>query len=649
MTRRDGDDGLHQGLGFDATSVRLEPLSSDVAHQLVHEVTDDVGLLPQDVERLCARAAGNPLYLVELLRAVLDAGSLEDLPDTLEDIIASRIDRLPRRDRRVLRIAAVLGDRFEATLLEELGRQLDIDDAGATAARLGEFLSVDRHDLVFEHDLLRQVAYESLPFARRRGLHRGAASLLATRPGRPDDDRLAMLAEHWHLAGDHAEAFAAQQRAAARAQRKFAHHEASLLLERAVGNGERVGVDPVELAGLAEQLGDAAELAGRFEVAIAGYRTARRLQQSHDDSLVALLRKEGLVRERLGRYDAALRWFRRGLREVEISHDASATLRRGELEVAYAGVRYRQGKLRNCIRWCERALEDSTAADDPKTAAHANYVMGAALAGINDQRAADYEARAVEMYRKVGDHLGLGRALMNMGVSADERGDFDRAADLYQQSRRALLRAGYALGIAHVSQNLAEIRSDQGRLAEAEALLRDARRAATAAEYSMMIWITMASLGRVATRARRCDEALDLLSRARQGFDDIGAASWAVETWVLAAEAHMFAKAPREALNALDEARNRGDEAFEAAGVEALALRVRGWALSALGNEVEGLELIRQSHDEAVAQGAEFDQLLSLVESARLPRRRPPTDGGRDRTCEADERANARRPSCGLC
>lgn len=94
-TRRDGDDGLHQGLGFDATTIRLEPLSGDVAQELVHEVTNDFGLSTQDVERLCARAAGNPLYLVELLRAVLDAGSLEDLPDTLEDIIAPRIDRLP--------------------------------------------------------------------------------------------------------------------------------------------------------------------------------------------------------------------------------------------------------------------------------------------------------------------------------------------------------------------------------------------------------------------------------------------------------------------------------------------------------------------------------------------------------------------------
>lgn len=619
MTRRDAEVGLHPGLGFDATSVRLEPLSTAVAQQLVHDVTDEFGLSTQDVERLCARAAGNPLYLVELLRAVLDAGSLEDLPDSIEDIIASRIDRLPRRDRRLLRVAAVLGDRFETTLLEDLGRQLDLDDPSTAATRLSEFLSRDRSDLVFEHDLVRQVAYEGLPYTRRRGLHRRAASMLAERPGRPDDDRLAMLAEHWHHAGDHAQAFAAQRRAAERARRKFAHHEVSLLLQRAIDHGQKVGVDSIELAALGEQLGDAAELAGRFDAAITGYGIARRHYPPDDDIQIDLLRKEGLVRERLGRYNAALEWFRRGLREASRRDDHRATLARAELAVAYAGVRFRQGKLRNCIRWCERALGDSSVDGDPKTTAHAYYVMGSALAGLNDERADTYEQRAVEMYRGVGDHLGLGRALMNMGVSADERGDFDVAADLYQQSREALLRAGYALGLAHVSQNLAGIRSDQGRLDEAESLLRDARRAATAAHYSMMMWVTMCSLGRVATRARRFEEALGLLRQARDGFDEIGATSWSVETLVLEGETHLFADAPDRALEALDMAREYGEEALSASGVEALELRVRGCALSAIGSETDGLSLVRSSIEEAISQGADFDLLLSLVELARLP------------------------------
>ena len=89
---------------------------------------------------------------------------------------------------------------------------------------------------------------------------------------------------------------------------------------------------------------------------------------------------------------------------------------------------------------------------------------------------------------------------------------------------------------------------------------------------------------------------------------------------MLAAEAHLFAEEPNEALDALDAARRYGDEAFEAAGVEALELaRVRGCALSAIGKQAEALDLVRRSHDEAVAQGAELNRLLSLVELARLP------------------------------
>ena len=345
MTRRDGEDGLHQGLGFDATSVRLEPLSSDVAHQLVHEVTDDFGLLPQDVERLCARAAGNPLYLVELLRAVLDAGSLEDLPDSLEDIIASRIDRLPRRDRRVLRVAAVLGDRFEATLLEELGRQLDIDDAGATAARLGEFLSVDRHDLVFEHDLLRQVAYESL---RSLGVADCTAALHRCSPHGRDDP----TTTDWRCWPNTGTSQAITPRRSLPAARccaratEVAHHEASLLLERAVGNGEKVGVDRSSWPGWQNSwaMPPNSRVASRSPSPAIDRPPPSPIARRRPGRL---LRKEGLVRERLGRYDAALRWFRRACGRSRLATTLPQRSVAAELEVAYAGVRYRQGKLRN--------------------------------------------------------------------------------------------------------------------------------------------------------------------------------------------------------------------------------------------------------------------------------------------------------------
>lgn len=620
LTLRTDDRGLHAGLGFEATRLELEPLDAATATQLVEQMTDEHGLSTHDVERLCTRAAGNPLYLIELLRAVFEAGSLEDLPGGLEDIIAARIDRMPTPERRVLRIAAVLGDRFDRRLLAEVathdGMGLEVT---AAIGRLGEYVAFDGDDLVFEHDLLRQVAYEGLPFARRRELHRRAADLLSSRPGRPDDNRLAMLAHHWDHAGERVRAWTALRRAADRASRKAAFHEASVLLERAVDNGRRAGVPSAELGQVAEQLGDMAELAARYDVATDGYRQARRLLPADDDRSIDLLRKEGLVREKAGRYEAALRWLRTGLAAVSHRDDDASVAERAKLEVAYAGVRFRQGKLRNCVTWCERAIADAERTGDRPTLANALYVIEGALADLDDPRAAEYRGLAVEIYRELGDNIGLGRALLNLGVSADRLGHLDEAADLYEQSRQAIQAAGWFIGLAHVSLNLGGIRSDQGRLDEAERLLRDARRAASASQYSLITWAAVSSLGRVATRTMEYDRALDLLTRATDRFARMGATTWAAEATVFQAETHLFAGKPLEALAVLDEAAKFGNEAVAGGGAALLAVRVRGCALAATGRTEEAIGVIRSAVDQATAAGSDYELAMALVELARLP------------------------------
>ena len=75
-----------------------------------------------------------------------------------------------------------------------------------------------------------------LPYARRRDLHKRAADVLSALPGRPDDDRLSLIAHHRDLAGERLLAWEALRRAGDRAARKFAHHEAASLYERAIEN-----------------------------------------------------------------------------------------------------------------------------------------------------------------------------------------------------------------------------------------------------------------------------------------------------------------------------------------------------------------------------------------------------------------------------
>ena len=169
LTTRDRSQGLSAHLGFESRVLELAPLDGRLAEHLGSVVTDDARIGQSELQELCARARGNPLFLLELAHARRELGSLDAIPEALEDLVAARIDRLAPTDRTLLRHAAVLGDRFSP----ELFRQTLGDIVGPTPAwhRLVDFIVADQGDLRFSHDLVRRVAYQGLPFAQRRALH----------------------------------------------------------------------------------------------------------------------------------------------------------------------------------------------------------------------------------------------------------------------------------------------------------------------------------------------------------------------------------------------------------------------------------------------------------------------------------------------
>ena len=77
------------------TRVELHPLGLDEARNLIFSATEEAPLPPQQVELLARQADGNPLFLVELLQALRHSGSLEEIPQSVEAMIAARIDTLP--------------------------------------------------------------------------------------------------------------------------------------------------------------------------------------------------------------------------------------------------------------------------------------------------------------------------------------------------------------------------------------------------------------------------------------------------------------------------------------------------------------------------------------------------------------------------
>ena len=199
VTRRDVTGGLDLTDRDNVTTMRLKPLSTEASASLASATARGEALPPGVIDDLVARSGGNPLFLQELLNAAR-RGEVDELPDTVEAVVATSIDTLPAADRSLLRHAAVLGGQFPIEVLAPMVEQPEVAVA-QDLERLAHFLTPDATGTVrFRHILLRDVAYEGLPFRARKALHHRAALILEQSSG--DAEAVAeLLSIHFHRAG----------------------------------------------------------------------------------------------------------------------------------------------------------------------------------------------------------------------------------------------------------------------------------------------------------------------------------------------------------------------------------------------------------------------------------------------------------------
>ncbi|HTW07117.1 MAG TPA: adenylate/guanylate cyclase domain-containing protein, partial [Acidimicrobiales bacterium] len=195
-TRPDVPSAL-EGATAKRSVVQLAALDEAAAQRILGQASEHA-LSPAERRALAKRAAGNPLFLLELARVADTTGSAEALPDSLEPLLASRIDRLAPADRSILRTAAVLGLRFQNELLAEVVDDRTIVDS-TLWERLSEFVHEVDGEWVFVHALVRDAAYEGLAFRRRRELHCRAAEAIEKRSGERETP-LEVLSVHWFAA-----------------------------------------------------------------------------------------------------------------------------------------------------------------------------------------------------------------------------------------------------------------------------------------------------------------------------------------------------------------------------------------------------------------------------------------------------------------
>jgi class 3 adenylate cyclase/tetratricopeptide (TPR) repeat protein len=619
VTRRPQDTGFSPNVDLPSKTIALEPLAPQAAAALATAAADEM-LLPQhQVAALADRAGGNPLFLQELVAASTVHGYGQALPESIEAVIASRIDRLAPQDRTLLRYAAVIGPSFRLDLLDRvlLGEARDVEGM-AVLNRLAEFVHVDPPGSVqFRHALFRDVAYEGLPYRRRRDLHQRVGEELEREKG---DEQAELLSLHFHRAQSYDKAWRYSLIAGDRARTKFANVAAADHYRRALDAARQLaGVDPAELSRVSEALGDVCELAGLYADAARAYRGARRLAHSDPPAACRLLLKEGVLRERAGQYRQALRWYGRGLRGIDTAElSECGKTNRIQLGLAYAGVRFRQGRYSECIRWCHQILPDAEATSDRASVAHAYYLLDHACSFLGSPESQRYRALALPIYEELGDLVGQANVLNNLGIQAYFEGKWDESLALYQRSKEARERAGDVVGAATATNNIGEILSDQGRLAEAEALFHEALRVWRTARYPVGVALATSNLGRAAARAGRLEEASELLNEALRGFREIEAKTFVLETEARIAEASILGGHYTTALRLIADTFEHASEVSGTAVLKAMLQRLQGYAMLGAGDPDGALRCLEESLRLGRAVGAEYEVALTLEALARL-------------------------------
>lgn len=258
-SRREGDPldpGWRSSIsGAPLLTIDLGPLGREEALELA---TGFPGAAERHVDQCLERAAGNPLFLEELLHHAEESAG-EGVPGSVQSLVQARIDRLDSSEKLALQAASVLGQRFDLAALRGLVGGAAYDPAQLIAKGL---VRPDAHGLLFGHALIRDAVYETLLRSRRRELHGRAAQWFAGRDP-------TLHAEHLERA-EHAEAPSAYLAAAREQAAAYRPDLALRLAER----GLALATAAVDRIALAAVRGDVLHDLGDMPAARQAYAAA---------------------------------------------------------------------------------------------------------------------------------------------------------------------------------------------------------------------------------------------------------------------------------------------------------------------------------------------------------------------------------------
>jgi class 3 adenylate cyclase/tetratricopeptide (TPR) repeat protein len=637
----------------------LGELPPSAALRLVREMLDCRDI-PREIEdAVLSKARGNPLFLQEVSASIRQSGALDricgassfkmsremaslNIPDRIHTLVMSRIDNLDQTAREVLRTASVVGTTFDCAVLERLLGQESGQYVRGKLAYLAELdLTIPEGDAQqdtyrFRHDLIQEVAYDSLTFARRREMHHRVGSYLEETEADHLESQYEILVHHYGRSGDRHKTRLYATKAAEKARKVFAHEEAIAHYRRGLEcTEEKDLVGECLQSYFVECIGDCHELAGQHEEATRALRQSLRQWRSvirHSPTVPSLppelgasLRPEiresvlchklSVSYERNSDYDSSLKW----LEPAEAALPPGQLLQEARINITRSVALYRKGLYEEAIRCGLDGLDLSKRSNDPGQLAYAhNMLANCYLESGSLSQAIGHYRQAVRLFDRLDDLARQAAAHNNLGACYHLLGDLEKALHHYQIAIKADERMGNLTAVAIAHNNIGEVLLAQGLTEDSIGHLQTVVETyEERGDPLAAAGLALVNLCRAYQGLGQYDQARTHLKRGRALLRKANAGGLLMEAQIQQAELELeqgqIDRAIRTCSQVLHQTRQTG-----ARLLEARALRVMGRVNLARGQSSEAETQLLESAILAEGLKADHERALSLLCLAEL-------------------------------
>lgn len=482
-----------QLIGEQHICLELPPLNPVESNQLLNNLLG-VCPLPEEIRQLIlSKAEGNPFYIEEVIRALLNSGALRlsgpgddcvvaaevkdiAIPDTLQGVIMSRVDQLLPDAKRVLQVASVVGRTFSSEVMTRILGETDELTARLQSLETQDLISSRRDsnglEYKFKHVFTQESVYQSMLRTDRRQLHQKVGEAFEAILNGKVNEQALMLAYHFEESEDQERALKYLDIAAHNAFTAYANQEARDLLSRALalldkndytrrwdllsrreqvldrlGLRDQQATDLTLMQTLAELMQDyhrltithnrraayfdkISEYQAADEAAAVGLRTGRRTNDVHLEA--ESLNLLALAAWRRFDYRQVQQWAGQALDALKFAGDPKTRI----TSLLHLGrASYRLGQYDTALEYIRGAQEIANEIDNRENDALADLIFGWIYQrlGVYDQAEQHYQL-VLEKRRRIGDRYGEATALSHLGWLAADRHAYDQGLVYCQEA-----------------------------------------------------------------------------------------------------------------------------------------------------------------------------------------------------------------------